>query len=630
RLSILRGRFSRQAAEAVAGASLRMLLALSHKSLVYRDSSAAAAATGAAATGAAANGSAGNGAEGERYVLHELLRQYAVERLGERPELYNATRNQLSAWAASRLRALKAQMQGPAQRVAFDAVAAELPGLREGLRWAVQEGRTHEALPMINALLVYYSTRTWRQEAIGLLSELEALAEQQGRHLHGSPDDVALWTALHIAHAFFSDFNWASADAQPDWFAFVRYFSLTESRPRAEAALAMIQTPEVREPMGLSLVALGQIVYFMGRQEEGLPLLREGVERLRRRGEQGDLALALTWLASACSAGLLLDEADTLADEAIVLCKGLGDRLQYARLLVLKGTIAGTRTSEVRPTRARDLREAMAIFLEMGALSEAAFAMGTLADEYDSAGDYAAAVRYNAEARAMVAPLNDRDMMHNTLSWEALAATRLGHYRHARSCRQQSLDLSLASNDPFLTAWNHWELGEIARLAGDLDACALHWREAERLFGERNILNGLVFLHRGYAELALRRGDVVTAQAQYAESLACALEDGHRWSECYAHAGLGRVALLAADAAAARGHLMAALQQAVELNNLSLICICMQGMAGLALLEGDLEQAVEWGALVIAQPSTWHEFRAQAVALLAAGLSLLPADVGES
>ena len=58
RLSVFRGGFTREAAEAVAGASLRTLTALVDKSLVRVD----------------ANG---------RYDIHELLRQYAEERLNE-------------------------------------------------------------------------------------------------------------------------------------------------------------------------------------------------------------------------------------------------------------------------------------------------------------------------------------------------------------------------------------------------------------------------------------------------------------------------------------------------------------------------------------------------------------------
>src|SRR5690606_39209661 len=60
RLAMFAGGFDRQAAQAVAGATLPVLAALVDKSLLYR-------------------GAAG------RYVLHEMLRQYAAEQLAANP-----------------------------------------------------------------------------------------------------------------------------------------------------------------------------------------------------------------------------------------------------------------------------------------------------------------------------------------------------------------------------------------------------------------------------------------------------------------------------------------------------------------------------------------------------------------
>jgi len=66
-LSVFRGGFTREVAEQVAGASLRELMALADKSLLHRTSM-------------------------ERYELHELLRQYAAEKLGESPDAEQAVR----------------------------------------------------------------------------------------------------------------------------------------------------------------------------------------------------------------------------------------------------------------------------------------------------------------------------------------------------------------------------------------------------------------------------------------------------------------------------------------------------------------------------------------------------------
>ena len=69
KLSVFRGGFTREAAEAVADANLRVLMSLVNKSFIRRDADTA------------------------RYEVHELLRQYANEHL-QRSNLQIATQEQ--------------------------------------------------------------------------------------------------------------------------------------------------------------------------------------------------------------------------------------------------------------------------------------------------------------------------------------------------------------------------------------------------------------------------------------------------------------------------------------------------------------------------------------------------------
>jgi serine/threonine protein kinase len=78
KLSVFRGGFTREAAEAVAGVNLRILMSLVNKSLLHRDS------------------------ETGRYEIHELLRQYAEEQLIKIGSL-EASKNALSDYYARRL-----------------------------------------------------------------------------------------------------------------------------------------------------------------------------------------------------------------------------------------------------------------------------------------------------------------------------------------------------------------------------------------------------------------------------------------------------------------------------------------------------------------------------------------------
>ncbi|MFN8371604.1 MAG: hypothetical protein U0694_01820 [Anaerolineae bacterium] len=67
KMAVFRGGFTREAAQAVAGASLKTLMTLVNKSLLRRDASSG------------------------RYAVHELLRQYAAEQLQQLPDEQRAT-----------------------------------------------------------------------------------------------------------------------------------------------------------------------------------------------------------------------------------------------------------------------------------------------------------------------------------------------------------------------------------------------------------------------------------------------------------------------------------------------------------------------------------------------------------
>src|SRR5207245_1902241 len=111
KLSVFRGGFTRDAAIAVAGATLRGLTALVNKSLLSRDL-------------------------GGRYQIHELLRQYAEERLaqsGQAASVHDAHCNYYSRFLGKLLPDGSA-MGDPK---VFRQIDADLENMRAAWRWAV-------------------------------------------------------------------------------------------------------------------------------------------------------------------------------------------------------------------------------------------------------------------------------------------------------------------------------------------------------------------------------------------------------------------------------------------------------------------------------------------------------------
>ena len=109
-LSVFRGGFDRDAAKAVAGADLRLLSELASKSLVRRP-------------------------DFGRFELHELLRQYAAEKLGVGSARASAsTRERHARHYSGMLLARQGALMGPEMTVARDELRGELDNLRAAPR----------------------------------------------------------------------------------------------------------------------------------------------------------------------------------------------------------------------------------------------------------------------------------------------------------------------------------------------------------------------------------------------------------------------------------------------------------------------------------------------------------------
>jgi predicted ATPase/DNA-binding CsgD family transcriptional regulator len=114
RLAVFRAGFTLSAAEAIAHADLRSLLALAHKSLLSRDPT----------TG--------------RYHLHELLNQYITEKLS--PDEYQSLRAEHSGYYLGLLSQYEAALKSASQLDALDTLQADFENIRQAWVWAVEQG----------------------------------------------------------------------------------------------------------------------------------------------------------------------------------------------------------------------------------------------------------------------------------------------------------------------------------------------------------------------------------------------------------------------------------------------------------------------------------------------------------
>jgi len=138
-LSVFRGGFTREAAQQVSGASLRTLLALVNRSLL--DCTPAG-----------------------RCGVHELLRQYAAEKLDRSAAAGETARERHCAWYAAALERWGAALKGSRQRAALAEIEADGENARAAWEWAAERGDVERLAQAVEGLCHFYEWRGRYQE----------------------------------------------------------------------------------------------------------------------------------------------------------------------------------------------------------------------------------------------------------------------------------------------------------------------------------------------------------------------------------------------------------------------------------------------------------------------------------
>ena len=253
RLSVFRGRFQRDAAEHIAGATLATLSALIAKSLVRRSGE-------------------------NRYDLHELVRQFAAEQLSKKNAEQVAAQNRHSRYYLTAFSRADARMRSPAQREALAEWTAELDNLRAAWNWAIAQSEFGLIEETLRAFAMLYETRGLYREGLDMLGRaIDGLEAAHGPAPAGRTDQAALGHLLtNRALLTFRLGRHAQAQAMLER-------SLEILRPLNEARLLV-------EP----ITYLGVVMSLTGDYARALDLVAEAREKALAVGDRVFAATSLS------------------------------------------------------------------------------------------------------------------------------------------------------------------------------------------------------------------------------------------------------------------------------------------------------------------------------------------------
>jgi predicted ATPase/tetratricopeptide (TPR) repeat protein len=535
RLSVFRGDFHREAAQHVAGASLGMLKALADRSLLRVS-------------------------EHGRYAIHELLKQFAWERLSQSANEPQATQQRYAAHYLNFLEEISASLYGPEQASGLAQIQEEWEDLRAAWRIALSDETL--SLPFVSqtatTLWMFFSMRGQQHEG---RAEFEAAVALVRQALQSKPDDARLQGLL----AMLLGCNW-SFRSQIEWNEAVHALR------REALSLTHILPEELRADL--------------------LLLLAFGIWELPQ------------------------EKIQALIDEAIAVFTGTGDRWAEALAYLMIGDWSGPGSAE--QTRG-NLQKSLEIMKEMGNPWGTALVLRSLANLNFSLGEYLPATKLLEQSLALFRQLGDRWRATNCVLELGQIASAQGDYAAAAERYRESLEHVREIGDLGLLAVHLESLGHAQFLQQEYqeaEQAFLESLELSRKTGDTREM-GMALSNLGNVNLSLGEWD--QARQHLLEAMPLLESVGEPWSLLVCVKRLASVCIEQSCGDDARDYLQRALELALELDLPLEICDVLVRASAWMFKQGHFERCVELAAMCLAQTSILMESREDAMHLLAQG-----------
>ena len=426
-LSVFQGDFDQAAAAHVTGVTLSTLALLVEKSLLQVT---------------------GNG----RYQMHELLRQFAAEKLKAAPKAEADARKRHSQYYLGFLTAHEPRLTGKAQRQALEEIDAEMSNVRAGWLWAVRQNDVAGIGQSLVSLYHFCQFRSLYHQGQELLGQAMTHLEPASSPEAQSPLEIlqARLAARRGALKYFlGDFETAKQLLQaslnrldsPNEQAFALIILGDIAHIQKERLLAEQLSRQglvlSRETGDLSSTAkalrnLALLANSDGKFLESKQLLTESLALSRQQGSPDLVARILNSLGWATHCLGAYSEAEGYWEECLAISQDLGNPFEIADALSLLGWAAYSRGGSRLTEATAYIQKAVTIARQIGRRGHLAMYLGDLALIANESEEFEQAAQYSREGLAITEEIGSLELMAYNLYCLGTAICGLGDFQTGR------------------------------------------------------------------------------------------------------------------------------------------------------------------------------------------------------
>jgi predicted ATPase/DNA-binding SARP family transcriptional activator len=544
KLSVFWGSCSRRSGEQVVGASALLLSALVDKSLLRWTSA-------------------------DRYEIHELLRQYAAEKLAENPEEKKIVKDKHCQYYAEFLGEQEARLKRGHQQEALEAINLEIDNVRAGWFWAITHNRIGEIRQYLEGLFLFYNLQSRFQEGEAVFRQAAATLRQ----------------------------HWEKAGS--DW--------------------------ETAQMLGQVLARQGVFCASLGQYDQARAIMREGLAIFEDVKLGQSSPLGLNYLGAVAWALGEYVEAQRLCRQGLELAQKMGDRWKEAWILEYLGMIAIS-LGEYQEAKAI-AQKSLVIFRQFGYCSGVAFSLNMLGIAARNLGEYREAKQLCQESLQIARKIGDRWEEALSLEYLSMTAMSLGEYEEAKAMAQRSLVIFRGFGYRSGIAFCLNLLGTAARNLGEYTKAKRLHQAVLRICQEQDYSLGIALTSYYLGRTAHLLGDHLEAKRLLTDSLTMAKQLAYQRGVTQSLNALGSVAYALGEYQEAKNYLVAALKATQEIWAVPITLDILTGFANLLSGEGKITQAMELLAFPLNHAASKKETRDKAGRILKELSSKLPSQV---
>ena len=403
-LSIFRGGFTREAAQQVAGgATLRLLASLVDKSFIRP-------------------------AQSGRHTIHELVRQYAADKLNAQPELQQATADRHSTYFMRLMARQEGPICSPQQKEVLNRIAADFNNLLLAWEWAAQQQKVSRLRAASWPFWYSFELRGTYQEGEDALKRAETILKGSLTNRGTEPDELIILCArLQALRAFFS-FRCGRND---------------EAVAALTQAIAILRQHHDEDALADALWTYGALCWVAGQFATGADALREALTLSNKFERPWPIIVNRIFLGIVLHELGQYDEAYSLLSEGLAQAQNLGDPrpITFATSFLSRTAQALGRTEEMIALLQAGLQQAVAM--------NDRFAIGLSCEQLGQVallgGQPEEAFSYFGQSIAIYRDTGDNWSLARVLNHRADAHMQTGDWAPAEADYREALATAVAS-----------------------------------------------------------------------------------------------------------------------------------------------------------------------------------------